>query len=64
MALNKPWRNSIDAEVSATVGEEEISERLSYFPARDVEEAVTSEHLDRRVAEQHVWQVLWSRFVA
>ena len=51
MALLEKDRNKIYTEFRKTLGEEATQALLSQFPARDVEEPVTKEHLDRRLAE-------------
>lgn len=50
-ALLEKDRNRIYNEFRKTLGEEATQALLSQFPARDVEEPVTKEHLDRRLAE-------------
>ena len=44
-------RNTIYTEFRRTLGEEATQALLSQFPARDVDEPVSREHLDRRLAE-------------
>ena len=51
MALSAKSRSTLFETLSPLVGDEATEEMLSYFPARDVEEPVTKEHLDRRLAE-------------
>lgn len=51
MALSERSRTTIYHAFEPLVGDEAIEEMLSYFPARDVEEPVTKEYLDRRLAE-------------
>ena len=51
MALSAESRSTLFQTLSPLVGDKATEEMLSYFPARDVEEPVTKEHLDRRVAE-------------
>ncbi len=51
MALLEKDRNTIYTEFRKILGEEATQAMLSQFPARDVEEPVTREHLDRRLAE-------------
>ncbi len=51
MALSERSRSALYQALSRTVEEEAVAEMLAHFPARDVEEPVTREHLDRRVAE-------------
>lgn len=51
MALSERTRNQLYQYFSTTeLGEEAISEMLSYFPARDVEEPVTKEFLRGELA--------------
>ena len=51
MALTEKSRSSLYQAFAQIAGEEATAEMLSFFPARDVEEPVTREHLDRRFAE-------------
>lgn len=51
MALSERSRSALYAALSQTIEEEAVAEMLAHFPARDVEEPVTREHLDRRIAE-------------
>ena len=51
MALLERHRNTIYTEFRRTLGEEATQALLSQFPARDVDEPVSREHLDRRLAE-------------
>lgn len=45
MAISEKLRASIFRKLSPVIGEEETEAVLSNFPARDVEEPVTKEHL-------------------
>ena len=49
--LSEKSRSTLFQGLSEMVGEEATGEMLSYFPARDVEDPVTNEHLDLRLAE-------------
>ncbi len=51
MALSERSRSALYQAFSRTIEEEAVAEMLAHFPARDVEEPVTREHLDRRMAE-------------
>ena len=51
MALSEKSRSELYQALEGLAGPEAVEEMLSYFPARDVEEPVTREHLDRRFAE-------------
>ncbi len=51
MALSEKSRSALYQALSRTIDEEVVAEMLAHFPARDVEEPVTREHLDRRIAE-------------
>jgi hypothetical protein len=51
MALLEKHRNTIYTEFQKLLGEEATQAMLSQFPARDVDEPVSREHLDRRIAE-------------
>lgn len=51
MALSERSRSALFQGLTPIVGEEATAEMLGQFPARDVEEMVTREHLDRRLAE-------------
>ncbi|KAA0232283.1 MAG: hypothetical protein JJLCMIEE_03404 [Acidimicrobiales bacterium] len=51
MALSEKSRATLFQSLVPIAGEEATAEMLSHFPVRDVEEAVTKEHLDRRFAE-------------
>lgn len=51
MALSEKSRSALYQAFVPIVGEEATAEMLGQFPARDVEEMVTREHLDRRFAE-------------
>jgi len=51
MALSERSRAALFQGLTPIVGEEATAEMLGQFPARDVEEMVTREHLDRRMAE-------------
>ncbi len=51
MALLEKDRNTIYTEFTKLLGEEATQALLSQFPSRDVDEPVTKEHLDRRLAE-------------
>jgi hypothetical protein len=53
-ALLEKDRNTIYTEFRKILGEEATQAMLSQFPARDVDELVTKEHLDRRLAEIRV----------
>ena len=53
MALQEKHRNTVYNAFVPMLGEEVTEAVLSYFPARDVEEPVSREHLDRRFAEQN-----------
>ena len=53
MALQEKHRNTVYNAFVPLLGEEVTEAVLSHFPARDVEESVTREHLDRRFAEQN-----------
>lgn len=50
MALSEKLRSSIYRHLSPIIGEEETAAVLSHFPARDVEEPVTKEHLQLELA--------------
>ena len=50
-ALVEKDRNRIYTEFRKTLGEEATQALLSQFPTHDVDELVTREHLDRRLAE-------------
>ncbi len=50
MALSEKLRASIFRKLSPVIGEEETAAVLSNFPARDVEEPVTKEHLQLELA--------------
>jgi Fe2+ transport system protein B len=52
MALQEKHRNTVYNAFVPLLGEEVTEAVLSHLPARDVEESVTREHLDRRFAEQ------------
>ncbi len=52
-ALQEKHRNTVCNAFVPLLGEEVTEAVLSHFPARDVEESVTREHLDRRLAEQN-----------
>ena len=54
MALQEKHRNTVYQAFVPLLGEEVTQAVLAHFPARDVEEMVTKEHLDRRFAEQGV----------
>lgn len=51
MALSERSRSALYRALSETIEEEAVAEMLAQFPARDVEEPVTREHLDLRIAE-------------
>jgi hypothetical protein len=51
MALSASSRSTLYQTFSPLLGEKATEEMLANFPARDVEEPVTKEHLDRRIAE-------------
>ncbi len=51
MALSERSRSALYQAFSQSIEEEAVAEMLAHFPARDVEEPVTREHLDRRIAE-------------
>ena len=51
MALSEKSRSELYQALEGLAGPEAVEEMLSHFPARDVEEPVTREHLDRRFAE-------------
>lgn len=51
MPLSERSRTTIYQALEPVVGEEAISEMLSHFPARDVEEPVTKEFLRAELAE-------------
>lgn len=51
MALSERSRSALYQALSRTIEEEAVAEMLAHFPARDVDEPVTREHLDRRIAE-------------
>lgn len=53
MALQEKHRNTVYNAFVPLLGEEVTEAVLSHFPARDVEESVSREHLDRRFAEQN-----------
>lgn len=53
MALQEKHRTIFYDAFVPMLGEEVTQAVLSYFPARDVEEPVSREHLDRRFAEQN-----------
>lgn len=57
MALLERHRNIVYNAFKPMLGEEVTEAVLSYFPARDVEEPVTKEHLDLRFAEQNAEMV-------
>jgi hypothetical protein len=50
VALSEKLRSSIFRSLSTVIGEEETAAVLSHFPARDVEEPVTKEHLQLELA--------------
>jgi hypothetical protein len=50
-ALLEKDRNRIYTEFRKTLGEEATQALLSQFPTPDVDELVTRNHLDRRLAE-------------
>ena len=54
MALSAEARSTLYQTLSPLVGEKAIEEMLSNFPARDVDEPVTKEHLDLRFAQVDV----------
>ena len=51
MALTERSRNALYTGLTEIIHEEAVSEMLSYFPARDVEEPVTKEFLRAEMAE-------------
>jgi hypothetical protein len=51
VAISEKSRSAIFQALSPLAGEEPVSEMLSYFPARDVEEPVTKELLRAELAE-------------
>jgi hypothetical protein len=51
VAISERSRSAIYQALSPLAGEEPVSEMLSYFPARDVEEPVTKELLRAELAE-------------
>lgn len=51
MALSEKTRSTLFQAFCGLMDEEAVGEMLAHFPARDVEEPVTREHLDRRFAE-------------
>jgi hypothetical protein len=51
VALLEKDRNIIYTEFRRRLGEEATQDLLSQFPARDVDEYVSKEHLDRRLAD-------------
>ena len=50
MALSEKLRHSIFRKLSPIIGEEETAAVLSHFPARDVEEPATKEHVQLEAA--------------
>lgn len=50
MAISEKSRSALYQALSPIAGEEPVSEMLSYFPARDVEEPVTKEFLRAELA--------------
>lgn len=50
MALSASSRSTLYQKFSPLLGEKATEEMLANFPARDVEEPVTKEHLDLRMA--------------
>ncbi len=68
MAISEKSRSALYQGLATVAGEEAVSEMLSYFPARDVDEHVTKDFLRAELAdlraEMHqgfnrmiVWQV-------
>ena len=51
MAMSEKSRNALYQGLVPVAGEEPVSEMLSYFPARDVEEPVTKEFLRAEIAD-------------
>ena len=51
MARQEKHRNTIYTELRVALGEGATQALLSRFPARDVDEPVSREHLDRRLAD-------------
>lgn len=45
MALSEKLRSSVFRKLSPLIGEEETAAVLSYFPARDIDEPATKEHV-------------------
>lgn len=60
MPLSERSRTTIYQALEPVVGEEAISEMLSHFPARDVEEPVTKEFLRAELAEVRA-ELSWTR---
>lgn len=54
MALTEKSRAALFQGLSNVVDEEAVEEMLSFFPARDVEEAVTKEFLRAELAEMEL----------
>jgi hypothetical protein len=50
VALSERARSNIYTGLSNVIDQEAVAEMLSHFPARDVDEAVTKEHLDTQIA--------------
>lgn len=51
MALTERSRSALYTGLRTVVDEEAVQEMLSFFPARDVEEPVTKDHLRAEMAE-------------